>query len=437
MSAGAEHGRDARARRWRGRPLARARRAAAARRRRAIDGSWLGAAHERGHRLREAARSARRQRTRRCAVADRRRRRRRPGGGARLAARPASTTSQLLRARRRSRRQRAAATSIGRHGLPAGRALPAAAGARGARGAASCCTSSACCAARPAAPWPTSATCATARRSACGSTAQWHDGLLPPAERGSARERQYRRFAALVAEARRATLRFAIPSRARRAGAPATLRSTRMTFAHWLDAQASTTPRLRWYLDYACRDDYGAGSRARLGLGRPALLRQPPRLSCAGRRAPTPSARPCSPGPKATPGSRAGSPRRWASACTPARWCGASRPRAHEVALDVRTTRHARSERWIAQQVVLAVPLHVAARIVAQPPAALAEAAARVAHAPWLVANLHLRRAAHRQAGRAAVVGQRRSTHRARPAPRSATSTPCTRACAPRRGRPC
>jgi phytoene dehydrogenase-like protein len=41
---------------------------------------------------------------------------------------------------------------------------------------------------------------------------QWLDGLLPPAGRGSARDRQYRRFAQLVAEASR-TLRFAIPTR--------------------------------------------------------------------------------------------------------------------------------------------------------------------------------------------------------------------------------
>jgi len=31
-----------------------------------------------------------------------------------------------------------------------------------------------------------------------------------------------------------------------------------LTFAAWLDAQALTDPQLRWYLDYCCRDDYGA-----------------------------------------------------------------------------------------------------------------------------------------------------------------------------------
>jgi monoamine oxidase len=39
---------------------------------------------------------------------------------------------------------------------------------------------------------------------------------------------------------------------------------------------------------------------------------------------------------------------------------------------------------------VLAVPLFVAARLLAAPPPALTDAAARMRHAAWLVANLHL-----------------------------------------------
>ena len=32
----------------------------------------------------------------------------------------------------------------------------------------------------------------------------------------------------------------------------------RMSVAAWMDARGFTSPRLRWYVDYACRDDYGA-----------------------------------------------------------------------------------------------------------------------------------------------------------------------------------
>src|SRR5690606_25642807 len=31
----------------------------------------------------------------------------------------------------------------------------------------------------------------------------------------------------------------------------------RISMADWLDAKGFTSQRLRWYVDYACRDDYG------------------------------------------------------------------------------------------------------------------------------------------------------------------------------------
>src|SRR6185295_17461810 len=69
---------------------------------------------------------------------------------------------------------------------------------------------------------------------------------------------QYRAFAAAVAAAGDADA-FAIPTaRARWSDALAAL--DRVTFAAWLDAQQLDAPALRWYLDYCCRDDYGAGS---------------------------------------------------------------------------------------------------------------------------------------------------------------------------------
>jgi monoamine oxidase len=49
-----------------------------------------------------------------------------------------------------------------------------------------------------------------------------------------------------------------------------------------------------------------------------------------------------------------------------------------------------RPEAWTAGTVVLALPLFVAARVLARPPAALQQAAAATRYAPWLVANLQL-----------------------------------------------
>jgi hypothetical protein len=70
------------------------------------------------------------------------------------------------------------------------------------------------------------------------------------------------------------------------------------------------------------------------------------------------------------------------------------------VALRVRAGRHdasvdfnvaeQRLERWSAPQVVLAVPLFIAARLLEVPPAALVDVVGRMRYAPWLVANLHV-----------------------------------------------
>ena len=49
-----------------------------------------------------------------------------------------------------------------------------------------------------------------------------------------------------------------------------------------------------------------------------------------------------------------------------------------------------RLEAWTAPQVVLALPLFVAARVLESPPPALREAAKALGYAPWLVANLQL-----------------------------------------------
>ena len=61
-----------------------------------------------------------------------------------------------------------------------------------------------------------------------------------------------------------------------------------------------------------------------------------------------------------------------------------------DVSVDLWNAHAQRAERWSAASVVLAVPLFIAARLLATPPAALTQAAAAMRHAPWLVGNLHL-----------------------------------------------
>jgi len=91
----------------------------------------------------------------------------------------------------------------------------------------------------------------------------WRDGLLPPLDALPPSQREatradYRGFAERVARLQ-ANGAFAIPT-ARAAWTDAHAALDAVTFAHWLDAQGLRAPALRWYLDYCCRDDYGAGA---------------------------------------------------------------------------------------------------------------------------------------------------------------------------------
>ena len=90
---------------------------------------------------------------------------------------------------------------------------------------------------------------------------QWHEGLLPEATLDQQDRDDWRRFQDEVAKlvtwrdgrGRRA---FGIPSAtASDDGEIAALDSISM--AAWLDARTIHSPRVRWLIDYACRDDYG------------------------------------------------------------------------------------------------------------------------------------------------------------------------------------
>jgi predicted NAD/FAD-dependent oxidoreductase len=223
---------------------------------------------------------------------------------------------------------------------------------------------------------------------------QWVDGLLPPADALPAAEREptlraYRRFHAAVQVAGRDRA-FCLPSeRAKPSASTAAL--DRLSFAAWLDAQDLRAPALRWYLDYCCRDDYGAGAAfvsAWAGLhyfaSRHGFL---------------------------APGAgfdESDAVLTWpeGNAWLAARLAAPLGDRLHtgHVALRIREQRHHASvefwnaatggvQTWNARHVVLALPLFVAARLLDPLPAALADAAARLVYAPWLVANLQLAQA--------------------------------------------
>jgi len=217
---------------------------------------------------------------------------------------------------------------------------------------------------------------------------QWQDGLLPVQGVSEATLAQYRRFAQRVDELRRAA-HFAIPT-LRAPLVPLLLELDALPFAAWLDREGLADPQLRWYLDYCCRDDYGAGLAhvsawaglhyfaSRHGFHAPgdddggerdAVLTWPEGNGWLTRRLAAPL------GGRAHAGQvvvRIAETRRG-------------------VELDAWDAAAQRLVRWEAAQCVVALPVFVAARVVEAPPPFLREAAARVQHAPWLVANVHLR----------------------------------------------
>ena len=223
----------------------------------------------------------------------------------------------------------------------------------------------------------------------------WRDGLLPPVEALPTAQRAptlvaYRAFAAAVEEvgARDA---FAIPTaRSRWSDALDALDAT--SFAAWLDGRGIVAPALRWYLDYCCRDDYGAGSAqvsAWAGLHYFA--------SRHGFRAPGSDEGRTGDGSEGVltwPEGNAWLAERLAGPLGERLHAGRVVWRAGEtrdaVTVDAWNVAAQAAERWTAAQLVLATPLFVAARLLESPPPALVEATRIVRHSPWLVANLHV-----------------------------------------------
>ena len=228
---------------------------------------------------------------------------------------------------------------------------------------------------------------------------EWQDGLLPVQGIDADTLAQYRRFAGQV-RAAQAAAPFAMP--AFRAGLPAShLALDAITFKTWLDREGLSDPQLRWYLDYSCRDDYGAGIASvsawagihyfasRHGFHAPGddageregVLTWPEGNAWLTRKLAAPLLEPS--------GGRLHTGR-------VVQRIEAGR---HGVTVDALNVATQTLERWQAAQCIVALPVFVAARVVVNPPDFLRQAAARIPYAPWLVANLHIHQALHDRPG--------------------------------------
>ena len=214
----------------------------------------------------------------------------------------------------------------------------------------------------------------------------WQDGLLPIKDVSDQTLAQYRQFAKLVEEARKRS-NWSIPASNSTLGS-LDIALTAITFIVYLDQNGLNDPHLRWYLDYCCRDDYGAGIAtvsawagihyfaSRHGFHAPGtesserdgVLTWPEGNGWITQRMALPL------------GER----------LITKRIVTRIEETKHGVEVDVLDANIQQSERWQAERCIVALPVFVAARVVKNPPALLQAAAQQTRYAPWLVANIHI-----------------------------------------------
>ncbi|MFO0558879.1 MAG: FAD-dependent oxidoreductase [Polyangiales bacterium] len=225
---------------------------------------------------------------------------------------------------------------------------------------------------------------------------QWREGLYPTEGASEDDLRQWRRFQSIVdgwvrrrdAQGRRP---FVLPT-TMMSDDPEARALDRKTMTQWLDEQQLTSPRLRWMVDYACRDDYGL--RAEQTSAWAGLFYFASRVQQEGASAEELIAFPEGNGRFV---------RHFAQALEGSVRTGEM---VHGVELRedgsalVRASRTNSGERlrYVCERVVVAVPRYVATRIL---PANLLQQERAHPHdySPWLVCNLHLRDRPARDAG--------------------------------------
>lgn len=222
---------------------------------------------------------------------------------------------------------------------------------------------------------------------------QWHAGLLPLEGVGADTLAQYRHFAELVQQARQNN-RYQIPvqySKSKPDLYPEKLAQDALTFDNFLQKNQLTDPQLRWHLSYCCRDEYGAGLHqvsAWAGIHYFAARH--------GFAVPTgaPDEYERSEGLFTWAQGNAWLTEQLAEPLADRLLTGQVVHRVevqrHGVQVDAIQAHSGVAMRWQAQHVILALPAHLALRVLVNPPALLREAAQAITHAPWVVCNLRL-----------------------------------------------
>jgi monoamine oxidase len=218
---------------------------------------------------------------------------------------------------------------------------------------------------------------------------EWQDGLLPMHGVGASTLAQYQKFSALVAQARQAS-RWRIPaSKWPLAQEQQALAAT--TFIAYLNQHGLTDPHLRWYLDYCCRDDYGAGMATVSAWAGIHYFASRHGFTVPGQENAEREGVLTWPEGNGWLTQRLAAPlqERLHTGCVVLR----INTTKHGVEVDAYNTATQAVERWQAQRAIVALPIFIAARVVQDAPEFLRQAASRTVYAPWLVANIHIKTA--------------------------------------------
>ncbi|CAN7660580.1 FAD-dependent oxidoreductase [Variovorax paradoxus] len=222
---------------------------------------------------------------------------------------------------------------------------------------------------------------------------EWQEGLLPVHGVGAETHAQYRKFAQRIDTLQHGA-HFVIPT-LKAALTPELLALDALSFAHWLDGEGFGDAQLRWYLDYCCRDDYGAGIEevsAWAGIHYFASRHGFHAPGSSGSGADSNAERD---GVLTWPEGNGWLTKRLAGPLGDRLHTGQAVTRIAElrggVEVDAWDAASKSLVRWQAERCIVALPVFIAARVVENAPQVLKNAAAQLRYAPWLVANVHLR----------------------------------------------
>ena len=223
---------------------------------------------------------------------------------------------------------------------------------------------------------------------------EWLEGLLPTHEVPASTLAQYQRFADLVSTAMR-TQRFTMPvmrSWNKNSGlAPAHRALDAITFDSWLQQHQLDDAHLRWYLDYACLDDFGAGCAhvsAWAGLHYFASRHGFQAPGAADEQHESVLTWPQGNGWLAQ---QLTAPVQQAGWLHTGHTVLAIAEGKDGVTVDSFNNATQSTERWQAAHCIVALPTFIAARVVQNPPDFLRAAVQAQDWAPWTVTNVHIR----------------------------------------------